>query len=678
LNPFPLESYNKIVCIIVTLFFSITAKSQTDTAQAVLTSNLGEVKITAWKKNVGTNEISLAEIHQFNQNNAAGALQLIPGLSYLNSGPRNESIVTVRGFDLRQVPVYLDGIPVYVIYDGYVDLGNFLIQDIAKISVSKGVSSILYGPNTLGGAINLVTRKPEKLFELEGSTGFYAGSDKLNGWHSELHAGSKVNKFYIQTGYSFIDRNSYSLSKKYESYYPTDDRILDNSYRRDMKWNVKAGIVPNATDEYALSFMSQNNSKGIPVYAGADTNMPLRYWQFPEVYNREVNLISKTALGPAGFLKTRFYYDQYYSDLRSYDSSDYSFQTKKSSFTSIYFDDSFGGSADYQMDITEKHNLKAVIHYKYDHHREHNTWPVEETVRHMKDHFISAGVEENFSPAKNVLIIGGISYNFRDNIRADNYNSGSDSVFPFPANRDAALNAQIGLDYHIAKNQDVRISLARKTRFATMKDRYSYRLGRSLPNPELKSESAFHIDLSYSASAGNYFKVDMSLFGSFLDNTIQPVYGIDTDNSSLYQMQNTGKAVFYGLETDIGFMPVSSLVLGLQYTWLERKNLSHTDILFTDVPRHRIFGYIKYDIPGWFYVLFDSGFNSERPSTSDGLFVAQGFFLANIKASIKLLKAFAIEAGIVNLFDADYSYYEGYPEEGRNINLSLRYSFSKK
>ncbi len=99
--------------------------------------------------------------------------------------------------------------------------------------------------------------------------------------------------------------------------------------------------------------MSQNGSKGIPVYAGADPNQPLRYWQFPEVYNRGINLISRTAIGTAGYLKTRFYYDQYYSDLRSYDSTDYSFQTKKSSFTSIYFDDSFGGSAEYHIDISK-------------------------------------------------------------------------------------------------------------------------------------------------------------------------------------------------------------------------------------------------------------------------------------------------------------------------------------
>lgn len=666
------------IIILFFLIFPVPVRSQADTTQTILNLELGEVQITARRKSIGTNEINLAEIKQFSRSNAADALQLVPGLSYSNSGPRNESLVSVRGFDLRQVPVYVDGIPVYVTYDGYVDLGNFLVHDLAKISVSRGVSSILYGPNTLGGAINLVTRKPAKKFEFKGATGLHSGAGRISGWHSEAYAGSRTKKFYIQAGYSYIDHDSYSLSRKYDSLSDPDNRILDNSYRRNLKWNIKTGITPNSTDEYTISIMSQNGSKGIPAYAGVDPDQPVRYWQFPEVYNRGINLISRTVLGPAGFLKTRFYYDQYYSDLRSYDSTDFSSQIKKPSFTSIYFDDSFGGSAEYHRNLGTRHNIKAVAHYKYDHHREHNTVPAVETVRHMSDQSFSAGIEENFSLSGNVLFIGGISYNLRDNILADNYYAGSDSVFPFPDNHDAALNAQIGLEYDFAKNQQVRISFARKTRFATMKDRYSYRLGRSLPNPSLDSESAFHTDLGYSTSAGDFFAGDISLFTSLLNNTIQAVYGVDTANPSLYQMQNTGKACFYGLEADVSYKPSTLFSAGIQYAWIERKNLSHPDILFTDVPKHRIFAYLKFGKPGLFYFLFDSGYNSDRYSTSDGQYVAQGFFLSNIKASVDILKAVTLEANIDNLFDADYCYYEGYPEEGRNFNITIKYSFVKE
>lgn len=35
------------------------------------------------------------------------------------------------------------------------------------ILVSKGYTSVLYGPNTLGGAVNIITKKPTDKLELD-------------------------------------------------------------------------------------------------------------------------------------------------------------------------------------------------------------------------------------------------------------------------------------------------------------------------------------------------------------------------------------------------------------------------------------------------------------------------------------------------------------------------------
>ncbi len=50
--------------------------------------------------------------------NVAQALSVVPGVVLQKSGSRNEEQVKVRGFDSRQVPVYFDGVPIYVPYDG--------------------------------------------------------------------------------------------------------------------------------------------------------------------------------------------------------------------------------------------------------------------------------------------------------------------------------------------------------------------------------------------------------------------------------------------------------------------------------------------------------------------------------------------------------------------------------
>ena len=85
-----------------------------------------------------------------------------PGVYVDKKGPRAEQSIQVRGFDARRVPLFIDGIPVYVPYDGNLDFGRFTTFDLSRIDISKGSSSVLYGPNTMGGAINLITKKTYK------------------------------------------------------------------------------------------------------------------------------------------------------------------------------------------------------------------------------------------------------------------------------------------------------------------------------------------------------------------------------------------------------------------------------------------------------------------------------------------------------------------------------------
>ena len=83
--------------------------------------------------------ISSADLQRFNRDNVGQAVNMLPGVSLREGGPRNEQTVSVRGFDSRQVPVFLDGIPQYVPYDGNVDLARFTTFDLSEIRVVKGL-----------------------------------------------------------------------------------------------------------------------------------------------------------------------------------------------------------------------------------------------------------------------------------------------------------------------------------------------------------------------------------------------------------------------------------------------------------------------------------------------------------------------------------------------------------
>ncbi len=106
--------------------------------------NLGTVQVTvsatAPTPSPIADSIDQTEIRNLDLVNAAKALDYVAGVSIQHlSANRNEAGIMVRGFSTRgQVPLYVDGIPISVPYDGYVDFNRFLTSDIAELQVAKG------------------------------------------------------------------------------------------------------------------------------------------------------------------------------------------------------------------------------------------------------------------------------------------------------------------------------------------------------------------------------------------------------------------------------------------------------------------------------------------------------------------------------------------------------------
>jgi len=160
-----------------------------------------EVEVSAGLSGLSTTSpttvsIDQEEIQLHNATNVAKAIDLLPGVEIQHlAGNRNETALYIRGFSSNgQVPIYLDGIPMYVPYDGYIDLNRFLTSDYSEVQVSRGFSSPLLGPNALGGTVNLVTREPLKKFEGDLAIGTFSGNVLL----SSLRVGTRQTRFLAQ------------------------------------------------------------------------------------------------------------------------------------------------------------------------------------------------------------------------------------------------------------------------------------------------------------------------------------------------------------------------------------------------------------------------------------------------------------------------------------------------
>lgn len=633
---------------------------------------LGEVTVTAPMHDAFAHTMDAKKMSLYNRNTVAQAIAMLPGISLSNTGARNESMVYLRGFDLRSTPVMIDGIPVYVPYDGYVDLARFVTFDLSKIEVSKDYVSVNYGPNAMGGAINLITRKPVNKFELNGVSGWQTG-----GYKSTWNVGSNLGKFYVQAGLSKFKQDYLPLSKKFTPNNHQGAGHRNNSYSDDEKVNVKVAYRPNAKSEYALSYIYQHGTKGSPLYAGYDTLNSLyaksRYWQWPKWDKRSLYFLSHTQIDPSQYIQTRLYYDKFINTLNSYDDDSYSTMKKPYAFSSLYNDYTLGGIIQYGKNWKNIDYLTSSVQYKADIHREHD---VGEPVRKMSDGTFTAAVENHLNITKSWSLLTGFSFNNRSSLTAQDYNSNTNTITNYPTNHNNAVNAQAALQYQLDENNQLRFAVSRKTRFATTKDRYSYRMGTAIPNPNLKAEYDWSYNLSYTGHfVENKLKVYASAYLYNVENTILTVSNVSYDSTTkmyLSQMQNVGKTRNEGFEASVDYQIAPALLVGSNYTFINLKNITQPSVYLINVPKSKWIGYAQYAYKDYFTVQVNGEYDSKRYSTSYGTAVG-GYAVMNGSIRAHVWKYFSVEGGVNNIFDRNYALVEGYPEAGRNFYANLIY-----
>jgi iron complex outermembrane receptor protein len=653
---------------------------------------LGEILIPGVKAgSSAANKINAVQLREFNKDNVTEALNLLPGISITEAGARNEGQIYLRGFNLLQTPVFYDGIPIYVPYDGNIDLSRFTTFDLSQITVSKALTSVLYGPNTMGGAINIVSRKPVKPYEVWGMSGLKISDHGFGGYNTSVSAGSKKDRFYVLGSISFLKNNFLSLSGKFVPATNEDGAKRENSDTKDLKISAKVGYTPNATDEYSLNFIWQNAEKGIPPVIEGN-----QFRRYPEYDKRSLYYRSKSRLNEEIIMDITAFYDNYYNIMSQYDDNTYTVQNRGNAFNSVYDDYALGVSANWAVTYIKDNLLKLSMYEKYDSHKEHNkaipanpaTGQNEksgEPVQKYTDNTVSIGLEDVYTINDYLKGIAGINYSYRKNKRAQEYGTHyltgeKDVLYDFPTGADKALNYQLALIVKPADNHEISFSASRKSRFASQKDRYSSRFGSALPNPDLKSEFSWIFDLTYHGEIKSVILYEVSLYRNNIDNAIYQVtipgeYQAD-GVTPLYQNRNTGKSFTTGYELSLSAKPLRGINIGAVYAYIHYENKKDKDLKFVDVPAHKGIVYGKFNLPAYpeSYLHLDMETYSKRYYTSDGK-TLPAYTLLNLKFSSKVWKGFNVEAGVKNLLDKDYSLSFNYPKEGRTYFTSLLYDF---
>lgn len=677
--------------------------------------------------------VDQTQIQATNSISVTQALDMLPGVEIGHPGSkRNEATYYVNGFSNKQVPLYMDGIPIYVPYDGYIDLNRFLSSDLSEVQISRGYSSPLLGPGAMGGAINLVSREPQRPYEADLAIGTGSGN-QLN---ASARLGRRAKKYFVQGGLDWAQKDYIPLSGNFRYATGGYTNLTSNikltneepmSSSRDEKYTARLGWTPKPGDEYVFSYINQKGVKDGLLYLGKNSSSSESAWKWPYWNKTSYYFLSKTSLGDKSYLKFRGYYDQLQNHLSMYDNTTYSSMAlaKKYSGLSYYDDHTDGMSLEYHTRLIPRNALGFSFFFKDDtHHEWERNLPDASTAylspwKTLRDQQTSYGVEDSVTLTSRLHLTAGFSADHINGMTAEAYNAAGTATVPFTCESNESnssysgctphyweYNPQAALTYSVSSTGTAFFTISKRGRFPVMKELYSSTFGTTVPNPNLKDEHSLNYNFGYThvfnprltgeAQAFYSDVTDEIVSGSFYtqDATLCPgaTYTAATGYKCSYSW-NAGNASHMGLELDVKARPMNRVSVTANYAYLNRHigspdkvtsteftNATVTNLSgLTGVPKHKLAAIMMIDGPrqieGMVRERYEGGIIVNDTINSASKYWSTAMAVTDLGVTVPVAKGFKAQAGVNNLLDRSYFYTAGYPEAGRNWYLNVRYQY---
>ena len=255
------------------------------------------------------------------------------------------------------------------------------------------------------------------------------------------------------------------------------------------------------------------------------------------------------------------------------------------------------------------------------------------------------------------------------------YNSTTRTFSPVQTDKSSADNAQLVATYRLDEGKSFIAGISHKTRFPTLKERFSGGLGSVIPNPGLDPETALHYEIGYQQKGANW-GAKLALFQSNLHDAIQSITVAPTCAvSPCTQLQNIGKQRNRGVELSFDYAPVNVLQLSGQVNVVDIDNVSDPTIKPLGSPQYKYMLAADWQFLQEWRLRVDAQHESKRYSNSTGTRVAGSFTLANAFVRFTPIERLGLELGVRNATDELYAYEEGFFEAGRTWLAQMDYRY---
>ncbi len=401
------------------------------------------------------------------------ALRAMPFI-LVHRNSRGEMEISVRGSDSRQTAILLDGVPLSLGWDNRSDVSLVPITGATSIRLVRGLSSLLHGPNVLGGVVEVSLANALDGSVAPTSLTLASTVDQFGGHAFQAAGGGAVgNGFSARAGAGYRDRPGLARAGGVVEPGPDPD-LRTNSAAHEVDAFGALGWRGDNGARLGLSATTYKADRGVPPELHVEDP---RYWRYPDASRTLVALSGRTATGTtpfgtgaveasvgANFGRTRIdsYKTAAFTDIKGREAGDERVLTAR-----VAADHSLGSRATLRAAA-----VGAVVNYD-------ETLDAD-PVNKYEQRLWSLASEANWSPIPSTQFSGGVALDAADTPEAGGKQA---------TGRMSAWGGRVGVT-HVTSGEAVRLhaALSRRSRFPALRELYSGALGRFDPNPNLRPE----------------------------------------------------------------------------------------------------------------------------------------------------------------------------------------------
>lgn len=569
----------------------------------------------------------------------AEALSDMPGI-FFSVGGKGESNIRMRGFEKQQIKVFVDGRPLSTGYFGNLDLHLVPITDIARVNVLKGPVSPLFGFNTMGGVINIITSKRAKDKSLVFRSNYnypQTGSSSLIWSHHFAQFQAHLSASYFKSKGYYLPQNLKPIQKSEIK----QGSIRTNSDRE--QYNLSIRLNTDIFDMHSLEISSgfaHMPQKGNPpsIYPHPDD----RYSRIEAWTRYQNSLLANFYLSDRIQLSSNLFQDYYEDTYISY--TDQTYETEE--WQSLIKNRTIGTHINTKMFLWNKWQNDCGIRLE----------------QKRYDRKGGPGYETNW--VANSQTIGSLYHQFElslplEIISLTMGNSITSYTHSAQENSDFYWQPQVGLFAEI-RDLNLSISFTSAYQFPTMHQLFSHSSG----NIELKPEYANKYEVMlHHPLPENYGSGKLVLFYNDVNDLIGR-------NGYLYENQE--KLTTYGTEFSLKMNLLPRFTQDYQWSFIAAKE-SRSSIPLYDQPKNKLNLAHNIAVADKFQLSFISEWTDKRLCTDrvNQQYQLPDYWIHNVKLTydFNFLQA-SLTAN--NLLDKYYEPEYGYPAAGREFTVSIK------